>query len=98
MLSQIGWYFTFTSLAMFLLVLVLSLFWHWIDGKADACLTIAKEFWSKGNKVDGGIWHDETNKHLALGYKIKAVGMFLLYAAAFIGLFGGLFLLVGSRQ
>lgn len=98
MLSQIGWYFTFASLAMFLIVLFLSLFWHRIDNKADACLTVAKEFWSKGNKVDGGIWHDKTNKHLAFGYQIKAVGVFLLYSAAFTGALGCLFLLVGSRQ
>lgn len=97
-LWTIGWNMTVAGLAMFIIVLVMSLVWHRIDNKADLCLTQAKEFWSKGNKVDGGKWHDETNRLLAIGVRIKAVGVALLYGGGFVTLFGCLLLAVGSRQ
>lgn len=96
-LTHIGWYVTVAGLLLGFLAIVLSLIWHKIDNAADQHMAKAKEAWSKGDKAEGSKWHDKVNAALQIGYKIRSVGVFVLYTSAILTLFGCLCLAIGSR-
>lgn len=96
-LTILGWYITVIGLSLGFLAIMLSLVWQKLDNKADGYLSNAKEFWSKGNKEDGGDWHDKTNDILKLANKIRAAGVVILYTSAIATLLGCLFLAIGSK-
>lgn len=96
-LTHIGWYVTVAGLLLGFLATVLSLIWHKIDNAAHQHMAKAKEAWSKGDKVEGSKWHDKVNSALQIGYKIRSVGVFVLYTSAILTLFGWLCLAIGSR-
>lgn len=96
-LKILGWYITVGGLLLGFIAIVMSLVWHKLDNKADHYLTLAKQFWSEGNKIDGGKWHDKTNDLLKTCHKIRAVGVVVLYTSAIATLMGCLFLAIGSK-
>lgn len=96
-LTTLGWYITVLGLLLGFITVMMSLVWHKIDNKADHYLTIAKQFWSEGNKEDGSEWHLKSNRMLAMCHIIHRVGAVILYAAAILTLLGCLFLAIGSK-
>lgn len=96
-LTILGWYVTVAGLFLGFAAILLSLLWHKLDNKADLYLTRAKQFWSEGNKIDGGKWHDKTNDVLKVAVQVRTIGVAVLYTAAIITLFGCLFLAIGSK-